>query len=114
MKLHRSLLAATLGLVAVSGTIPATASAQLLGRNDSLRQEIQYRAWSPYWGPRYDDGYYARGYDDGYYAYGYAPTPRGRYDRRGAYDRDTPAPGSSSECLGNSGADSSFPSWKCR
>jgi hypothetical protein len=112
MKLHRSMLAATVGLVgivAMSGTASAIpASPQFLGSNDGLRQDVQYRGYygAPLgWGARYGDGYYA---------YGSAVDPRGRYNRRGAYDRDTPAPGSSSECLGNSGADSAFPSWNCR
>ena len=106
MSSYRSILAATVGIagiVAVSLGTAAPASAQWMS-SDGYQQN---HGWS--------SSPYASRYGDGYYAYGSAVTPRdGRYNRRGAYDRDTPGPGSSSMCLGNSGANSAFPSWMCR
>jgi hypothetical protein len=111
MKFHRSMMAATvalIGIVAGSGIATAAPASQSLSSKDSSYQNVQYRGdrgWSSNWDSRYKDSYYA---------YGSADTPQGRYNRRGAYDRDTPARGSSSGCLGNSAADSAFPSWQCR
>ena len=102
MMSYRSILAATAGAVGMVAVSAISASAQ--------------------WGPpdRYHQGYgysspYASPYDDGYYAYGSAVVvPQARYGRRGAYDRDAPAPGSSPMCVGDQNADSAFPSWMCR
>jgi hypothetical protein len=105
---YRSILAATgvIGMVAVSA-IPA--SAQRLVPVDEYQQGY---GWSPSpYASHYNDGYY----NAGYYAYGSAVVvPQARYNRRGAYDRDTPAPGSSRLCIGEQNADSAFPSWMCR
>ena len=101
---YRSILAATAGVIGMVAVSAIPASAQRLVPVDEYQQGY---GWSP--------SPYASHYNDGYYAYGSAVVvPRGRYDRRGAYDRDTPAPGSSHLCLGNQGADSAFPSWMCR
>jgi hypothetical protein len=102
---YRSILAATAGLVGMVAVSAIPASAQLYVPADRYHQG--YVGSSPYASP------YA--YEDGYYAYGLAVVvPRRGYDGRGAYDRDAPAPGSSWRCVGNSGADSGFPSWMCR
>ena len=103
MRSYRSILAATAGVIGMVAVSAIPASAQRWVPADSYHQN--YVAPSPY----------ASHYDDGYYAYGSAVVvPRGRYDRRGAYDRDTPAPGSSRLCVGDQNADSAFPSWMCR
>jgi hypothetical protein len=103
---YRSILAATAGVIGMVAVSAIPASAQLYVPADRYQQG--YVVPSPYASP------YA--YDDGYYAYGSAAVvvPRRGYDRRGAYDRDTPAPGSSRLCVGDQNADNAFPSWMCR
>lgn len=104
MRTYRSMLAATAGVVGLVAASAVPAAAQYLVPADSYYQQ-RYVAPSPYASP----------YDDGYYAYGSTVVvPRGRYDRRGAYDADAPGPGSSRLCVGDRNADSAFPSWMCR
>jgi hypothetical protein len=108
---YRSILAATAGVIGMVAVSAIPASAQRLVPVDEYQQGY---GWSP---SPYASHYspYASHYNDGYYAYGSAVVvPQGRYDRRGAYDRDTPAPGSSRLCVGDQNADSAFPSWMCR